>query len=173
MRYFVMTVLFFIGLVLQATLFSHLTVAGVKPDLVLVLLVFYALLHGPMEGALMGLAGGLLQDLMFGQNIGMNTLAKLVTGYLFGALEKKIYKENVLVPMVVLFLATFLNETVLYILRFFSHVPGPTGESSINYLASVKNIFFSTAVYNSCLAPFIYGRFYKSSQKGLLRITDR
>jgi len=166
LRFLVMTALFFISLILQSTLFSHLTVAGVKPDIVLVLIIFYGLLHGPLEGLLTGLIGGLLQDLMFGQNIGMNTLAKLTVGYIFGSLERKLYKENLLIPIGALFLGTFLNETILYFLRI------ATG-ASINYLKYFRDIIFSTAVYNSCLAPFIYGKFYKSSQKGLLRITDR
>lgn len=173
MRYFVMTVLFFIGLILQSTLFSHLTVAGVKPDVILVLLIFYSLLHGPTEGALMGLAGGLLQDLLFGQNIGMNTLSKLATGYVFGALEKKIYKENLLIPMIALFVATFFNETLLYLLRWFAYLISPVGGQPMNYFTSVHDVIFSAAIYNSCLAPFIYSRFYKSSHKGLLSKTDR
>lgn len=165
MRYLIMTILFFISLVLQSTLFSHLTVAGVKPDLVLVLVVFYALFQGPQEGALVGLIGGLLQDMMFGQYIGLNALANLVIGYLIGLLERKIYKENLLIPTIILFLSTFLHETILYFLRLAIELP-------TNYFTFIKSVVFSTAVYNSCLAPFIYGKFYKSSQKGLLRITD-
>ncbi len=166
MRYLIMTVLFFISLILQSTLFSHLTVAGVKPDLVLILVIFYALLHGPKEGVFIGLVGGLLQDLMFGQNIGMNALAKLITGYAFGVLERKIYKENLLIPIFALFLGTFLNETVLYFIRLAKGAP-------INYFTYVRSVIFSTAIYNSCLAPFIYERLFKSSQKGLLKSISR
>ncbi len=172
MRYLIMTVVFLVSLILQSTLFSHLTVAGVKPDLVLIFIILYALLHGPKEGVLAGLLGGLLQDLLFGQFIGMNALPKLTVGYMFGVLERKIYKENLLIPMAALFLGTFVNETILYLLRQISYLMGKTGGISLNYLVSVKDVIFSTAVYNSCLAPFIYGKFYKSSQKGLLRTID-
>ena len=165
MRYFFITILFFISLVLQSTLFSHLTVAGVKPNLVLVLVVFYALFHGPKEGALAGLIGGLMQDMMFGQYIGLNALAGLVVGYLIGLLERKIYKESLFIPTVILFLSTFLHETILYILRL-------SVEPAANYFTLVKGVILAAAVYNSCLAPFIYGKFYRSSQKGLLRTTE-
>lgn len=173
MRYFVMAILFLISLTLQSTVFSHLTVAGVKPDLVLVFIVFYALLHGPYEGALMGLTGGLLQDLLFGQNLGMNTLAKLAVGYVFGILEKKIYKDNILIPMVALFLGTLLNETILYFLRFFSYLIRPDDGSVGSYFVALQSVMLSVAIYNACLAPFIYGRFYRSSHKGLLQNIDR
>ena len=166
MRYLVMTVLFLISLILQSTLFPHLTVAGVKPDLVLILVVFYTLLHGSREGALVGAIGGLLQDLLLGQNIGMNALAKIMVGYLFGLLEKKIYKENLLIPMAILFLATLMNETILYLLRQYVG-------SSVGYFTALKNVIISTAIYNSCLTPFIYGRFHKSTKEGLLRVPGR
>lgn len=172
MRYFIMTILFLISLILQSTLFSHLTVAGAKPDLVLVFIIFYALLHGPEEGALMGLIGGLLEDLMFGQFIGLNAMAKLTVGYVFGVLERKIYKENLLIPMFGLFAGTFLNESVLYLLQMLLYMMGIAGETSVSYFAAVRSFIFPTAVYNSCLTPFIYGKFFRSSQKGLLKITD-
>jgi rod shape-determining protein MreD len=135
--------------------------------------VFYALLHGPYEGALMGLVGGLLQDLLFGQDLGMNTLAKFVVGYVFGVLEKKIYKDNILIPMVALFLGTVLNETILYSLRFFSCLIRPTGGSVGSFFLAFKGVILYVAFYNACLAPFIYGRFYKSSHRGWLQNIDR
>jgi len=172
MRYYILTLLFFISLILQSTLFARLTVAGMKPDLVLVFVIIFALLRGSGEGAAAGFIGGLLQDLMFGQNIGMNTLSKMVTGYAVGVLERKIYKENLLIPLGVLFAGTFLNETFLYFLRFVSQGSGTAGAYAEGYFAFVRSVIFPTAVYNCCLVPFIYGRFYKSSQKGLLKKVD-
>ncbi len=172
MRYLVMTAVFLASLILQSTLFSHLTVAGVKPDLVLMFVILYALLHGPKEGLLIGLLGGLLQDFLFGQFVGMNALPKLTVGYMFGILERKIYKENLLIPIAAIFLGTFINETILYLLRQVSYLLGHAGGTSLNYLESVRHVILSTAVYNSCLAPLIYTKFYKSSQKGVLRTLD-
>ncbi|WP_418790745.1 rod shape-determining protein MreD [Phosphitispora sp. TUW77] len=166
MRYLVIAILFLISLILQSTIFSHLTVAGVKPDLVLIMTVFYALLHGSREGAIAGAIGGLLQDLMFGQNVGMNALAKIIVGYVFGSLEKKIYKENILIPMAIIFMSTLMSETVLYLLRQYEGISG-------GYFGALRSVIISAAIYNSCLTPFLYGRFYKSSTKGLLRVTER
>ncbi len=166
LRYLLIIVLFLLGLILQSTIFSHLTVAGVKPDLVLIMTVFYALLHGSREGALAGAIGGLLQDLLFGQYLGMNTLAKVIAGYVFGMLEKKIYKENLLIPMAIIFVATLMHETVLYMLRQYQGL-------SAGYFSTLRSVMISAAIYNSCLTPFIYGKFYKSSTKGLLRLTER
>lgn len=166
MRYLVLTILFLLSLILQSTLFTHLTIAGIKPDLVLILIIFYAILHGPKEGALAGIIGGLLQDLLFGQNLCMNALTKLTVGYLFGLLERKIYRENLLIPMLMVFTGTLINEVFLYLFRV-------TVGISTGNLISIRGIILISAIYNCGLAPFMYPKFYISSQKGLLRITDR
>lgn len=166
MRHLVMSILFLFGIILQSTLFPHLSIAGVKPDLVLVFVVFYAMLQGPKEGARAGLVGGLLQDILFGQNLGMNIMAKLTTGYLFGFLERRIYKKNLIIPMITVFVATFLNETILYLFRL-------AVGTSTGYLISIRSIIVIAAIYNSLLSLFMYRRFYISAHKGLLRITGR
>lgn len=162
MRFVLMAFFFVVSLVLESTLFNHLTVAGVKPDLILVLVVLYAMLHGSREGAIVGLMGGLMQDLMLGRFIGLNFLAKLLTGLIFGVLEYKIYKESILIAAVALIFGTLFHESLIWILGLFAGF-------SRNYITVFKDIIFPAVVYNSCLAPFIYGRFYRSSQKGLLK----
>lgn len=171
-RYFILILLFFISLILQSTLFSHLTFAGTKPDLVLILTVFFALLNGPRAGALAGLTGGMLQDLMFGRYIGMNAFAKLIVGYLFGILERKIYKDNILIPMASVFLAAFLNETIIYMLGWASGNLNPAEQGFGGYFSMMSSVILPAAIYTGFLAPFIYRKFYSSSRKGVLRNID-
>ncbi|MFZ5640270.1 MAG: rod shape-determining protein MreD [Bacillota bacterium] len=162
MRFVLMGFFFVISLVLESTLFSRLVVAGVKPDLILVLVVLYAMLHGSREGAVVGFMGGIMQDLLLGRFIGLNALAKLLTGLLFGILEYKIYKESIIIAAAALIFGTLWHESVIWVLGLFAGF-------SANYFTALKDIIFPSVVYNSCLAPFIYGRFYRSSQKGLLK----
>ncbi len=162
MRYILLAFLFIVSLVFESTLFTYLTVAGVKPDVILILVIFYAMLHGSREGALVGFMGGIMQDLFMGQFIGLNALAKLLTGFIFGALEYKIYKESIFIAAVALLLGTLWHETVIWVLGYFAGFAG-------NYITAFTAVILPVAVYNSCLAPFIYGRFYRSSHKGLLK----
>lgn len=165
MKYFVMAVLFILSLILQSTLFSHLTVAGVKPDLVLILVIFFALLYGPKDGAIVGFIGGLIQDLLFGHDIGMNLLVKTIIGGSFGFLEQRIYKENLFIPMIAVFVGTFFHDSLVF---FFNLAEG----ASAGYFASVRSVILSAAVYNACLVPIIYRKFYNSSHKGHTRFYD-
>lgn len=166
MRYVFLTFVFAISYILESTIFIKFPVAGVKPNLILIFVVFYALLKGPREGALAGLIGGFLQDVLLGNFIGLNLLPMVLTGVLVGFLEKKVYKENFFIPIVSVLAATMIQQSLVYLLGL--SIKGFPG----NYLAVTIDILLPMAIYNSCLAPFLYGRFFKSAHKGLLRQPD-
>src|SRR4051794_35963019 len=77
-----------VALVLQASLFSHLAFQGVVPDVVLLVVVAAALVHGPQLGLVLGFAAGLLLDLAppADHYAGRWALALMVVGYVAGRL---------------------------------------------------------------------------------------
>jgi rod shape-determining protein MreD len=77
-----------VALVLQASLFSHLTVQGVVPDLVLLVVVATGLVHGSEVGLVLGFAAGLLLDLAppADHYAGRWALALMAVGYVAGRL---------------------------------------------------------------------------------------
>lgn len=77
--------------ILQTTLVPHLKVVSVQPDLILIVTVTYAFLEGAAFGSIIGFSGGLLQDLIVAQNIGLNALCKTIVGYLAGSMERIIF----------------------------------------------------------------------------------
>ncbi|HEX3015082.1 MAG TPA: rod shape-determining protein MreD [Desulfobacteria bacterium] len=107
MRYLGIAVLYVLGLVLQSTLFNFLKVGGVKPDLVLLLVIYFAFTNGPVKGALLGLGLGLLEDFFIGYYFGMNALALLVSGFVAGWFETVMYKENIFIALFVTFFRLF------------------------------------------------------------------
>jgi len=76
------------ALVLQASLFSHLAIDGVVPDLVLLVVVAAALTHGSEVGLVLGFGAGLLVDLAPPADhvAGRWALALMVVGYVAGRL---------------------------------------------------------------------------------------
>ncbi len=163
MRYVYITLLFILCLILQSTVFSIATVAGIKPDLVLILVVLFALIRGSREGAVVGFIGGLLQDLLLGHFIGLNILPKMAVGVIFGMLEKKVYKENFFIPVITVIIATTINESIIFLLGL--TISGfPT-----NYFSIFRDLILPLIIYNSCLTPFVYPRFFRSLHKGVLR----
>lgn len=139
-------------LILQSTLFSHLMIAGVKPDLLLVLVLFNSFFRGPYQGACFGFFIGFLEDLYLGSFWGMNALAKASTAFLVGWLLKGAFWEKILIPVLALFLGSLFNGSLLFLM---GKALGSNWDWGLFYWKIVP-----MAIYNTCLVPFIYTRFY-------------
>jgi rod shape-determining protein MreD len=75
------------ALLLQVTIVGRLPLPGAAPDLVLVLVVAYALAEGPMSGLVTGWAAGLLSDALAAHQLGRLALAYAIAGYVTGMLQ--------------------------------------------------------------------------------------
>lgn len=150
-----LTVVF--GLVLQATVLTAWNPfgLGLVPDFVLIVAVSYGLLRGPWYGAVIGLTTGLFGDLLTGGAIvGVGALAKMVTGFAAGLLEKTIFKDNLLVPFLSLFAGTILSEGVFLI------TSGALG-MHVGPVLLILPRLLALALYNAVLAPLVYHQFYR------------
>ena len=139
------------AILLQTTVFSSLNwlkLWGVKPDLILIIVVYAAFWKGSMRGAMVGFAGGIIEDILSGGLLGANALAKVVTGYVFGLSRKKFYTQSARVQIVAAFLATLLSQLAFFFLTRMCGV-GKT-------LNSLGSILLPAAVYNAILAPFVF-----------------
>jgi len=156
-----MFVLILLSIILQSTVFNFIQVAGVKPDLVLVLVIVYSLVKGPKEGAIVGFVAGLMVDLALGSFIGLSALTKMTVGYLVGLGEGLIYKENLIIPIMAVFTASLFHEFLLYLLH-----------SSLGFQGAFGVVFLKgmipLVIYNIALLPFFYSSFYNSLTKGVL-----
>ena len=101
------------------------------------------------------------EDLILGRFVGLNALAKGITGYVIGLGEKRVFKENFLVPLLVCFSGTVLCQVVYLLLL--SLVSGE------NVWLRFKGVILPQALYNSLLGLLIYGKFAKSATRGILK----
>ena len=72
------------ALLLQSTVLSRLPLPGGAPDLLLVLVVAYALAEGPLSGTVTGFCAGLLADLTSDHELGRTALVLALVGYVAG-----------------------------------------------------------------------------------------
>ena len=151
-RYLLLFFAAFIGIVLQDTVFNVISVAEGKPDLVLILVVFFALFHGQIRGGVLGIAFGLMEDLMTGRFIGMNAICKGLVGFIAGLLSDRMYKNNFFIPMVTVVLCTLL-QTLFYLIC--GVLIGLNLEA-----ARLLMVTIADAVYNIVFSPFFYAAFY-------------
>ncbi|MDX9872229.1 MAG: rod shape-determining protein MreD [Clostridia bacterium] len=153
----------FLALLLQTTVFNQFNIAGVKPDLILVLVICLSVVNGPRRAGVLGFSLGLLEDFYLGRFIGMNAVSKGAAAVVVGWFTLGAFSENLLVPIVSVFLGTVFN-TILYFL--IGHM------LDLNW--TLQLWLWNTiplAIFNMCIVPFIYSRFYYFAQ-GLDYRTD-
>lgn len=161
MHYFILGGALFLSLALQATLFDGLTIQGVKPDFLLILIIIYALFKGSVSGAGLGFVYGLAEDLLLGRFIGINAGVKMLIGYMAGWGERRFYKDNILVPIVTIFIGTMVSH-FLYVL-FLTIVSGKS------QFMLFRQFFLLFALYNTFSGLFIYRPFARFLTKGPIR----
>lgn len=139
------------ALVLQSAVFPHLTILGVKPDLLMIIVASWGLLYGRQEGFVAGLAAGLVQDLAFGQYIGLFSLTMAIVGFGVGVVESKIFKETIWVPTAAVGAAVFTHDVTVWLCLRTLHVPAPA--------VDLVRVAAPAALYSMLAAPLIYRRF--------------
>lgn len=93
------------------------------PRFALVGTIMVALLLGRREGLYYGLAFGFLQDVLYGQVIGVYTLSMMVASY-FAGLIVLLFQRSIAMVFATVTLILFGHEWLLYILfRLFSPYP--------------------------------------------------
>jgi len=104
-----------LAFVLQTTWSHDLTLFGVYPDFILLVLVAIALATGHLEATILGFCVGLLQDTSMPADLGLNALAKSVVGFAVGIGRTRIIAEAPHVQVVVLVAAVLLHNLLYFI----------------------------------------------------------
>lgn len=84
------------ALLLQDALISQLPLPGAAPDLLLVLVIGYALVEGPLSGMTTGFVAGILADSLADHPLGRLALVYAVVGYATGFIEDDTERSTLL-----------------------------------------------------------------------------
>ncbi|MBN1934798.1 MAG: rod shape-determining protein MreD [Anaerolineae bacterium] len=110
--YLTMLLLFGLALV-QSTVLPRVTLWGVHPELMLMVVISWSILSGAEEGMLWALIGGIPLDLLSAGTFGLHTLALLLVSFLSGLGESTIFRSDLLMPLLIIPLATLGYELAL------------------------------------------------------------
>ena len=77
---------------LQCTVFNAVAIFGVTPNIVLVLTVIYSFFFEKLDGLVIGVIFGIIQDIFFGQVIGISALIYLLIGLLLKLVRTGVYR---------------------------------------------------------------------------------
>lgn len=153
MRIFTVTLILILNTVLSSTVLRHIAIFGVMPNLTIIIVSSFALLRSDVEGAVIGFFAGLLQDVMFGRNFGLNALFYMIIGYFCGKPFKDFYRENYLLPLFLILCSTFFYEFGFYITNFLFR-------SKLDVLYYLGKIIIPSLFYNAFLTIPVFRIMY-------------
>ncbi len=99
-----------LGVILQLSFFSRVTIFHVSPDLLPALVVSLGLLGGTMTGVVSGFSVGFLLNCLLVQPLGGGSLVLLSTGYLAGLFRERVELHSPLAPPLLCMALTIFAE---------------------------------------------------------------
>ena len=104
-----------IALILQTTIFHWLVFRGATPSAMLVLVVWYALAAGRMEGMALGLVAGVLEDALSWGTGGAWTIATALAGFFAGSVRGGFFTDSLVPAAAITFFTTLLRAFAFWI----------------------------------------------------------
>lgn len=137
-------IIFLIAIVLQTTVLHYLPIGGVKPDLVLIIVVYLGLVKGSDAGCVSGFFFGLIEDVCsVGTDLGSNALTKTIIGFFCGISGKRIYTQSLLSHILCVGIGTVVDVVLLLSIKGFGSVP------------NWKQLVLYQTLYNIICCPLI------------------
>ncbi len=153
MKKFVINILliitFIIIYLLHSNLFVDFRIAGVMPNLFVILVLFIGLYAHKFMGVTYGIIFGLLLDLFIGKKIGITAIMLGVVGIIGMLFDKNFSKENRITLIIMVMISTIIFEA---------------GECFLNYLINRTEmemvqfiqILAIETIYNAILTIILY-----------------
>jgi uncharacterized membrane protein len=139
-----------IGLVpVQATILQYLNIGDVRPDLCLIASFLVGFAFGEVEGVLMGLSLGFIQDLFSAGAVWFNLMGKGLAGLLAGLMGRHLATATPTALSGVL-LAVSLVSNLIYLLS------GWTGEGLADAWLMLRTVLLPQALYDALLGATVY-----------------
>jgi rod shape-determining protein MreD len=98
------------ALVVHLSLLTRVHVAGVMPDLMLLLAIAGGITAGAVPGAMLGVVSGLAVDVFLETPLGLSSLVFSLVGYSVGVAQTGILRSAWWIPMLTAFLASAAGE---------------------------------------------------------------
>ena len=148
-RFLITAVIIIAAYLLQCTVFSSLELAGIKPNLLIIVTASFGFMRGSREGVLVGFVSGLLADIQFGDMIGFYALIYLLVGYINGMFQRLYFDEDIKLPLFLIAISEFLYGIIVY---FLTHLL----RSDFNFLLYLNKIILPELIYTIVITLGLY-----------------
>lgn len=134
-------------LVIQTSILGYFNLRGVTPNMVLLIVVYYALSKTPAKSQFYGFCFGILEDCLSGSILGMNAVSKTIIGFFGGYIRRQILISNIFIQAAIIFFASIIDGHLIYL---YMNVFG----DKTPYLIRLKTIIAPETALNTVIGPF-------------------
>jgi len=150
MKRFIMITLTVIAcFLLQTTVLESLKLAGVMPNLMLILVVSFAFMRGRSEGLVIGFFCGLLIDILYGSFLGLYAFIYMLMGYINGYFNKLFYVDDIMLPMIIITINDIFYNLLIYVFFF-------VFRNRLDFLYYLRKIIVPEVVYTILVTLVVY-----------------
>ncbi|MBI4845243.1 MAG: rod shape-determining protein MreD [Candidatus Omnitrophica bacterium] len=137
----------YLTVIVQVTLLNVFFLSMIKPDLILLLVLFFGLYNGEKSGLLCGMILGVVVDILSTGIFGINSFLLGFVGFVSGALKERVYTNHILTSIIVGFSASLISVSSYYLLanNFYRLPSFPQNAVIISgtvFCTTLCNIFF-------------------------------
>jgi len=112
--YVILFIVFLIIYFLESNFFTWFNLAGVKPNIFILLVLFIGLFAGRTVGLTFGIIFGICIDLFIGKNVGVTSVMLGIIGLLGGYFDKSFSKDSRMTMILMVIVSTFIYEVGIY-----------------------------------------------------------
>lgn len=134
---------------LQANFFTWFNIAGVMPNLFIILMLYIGLFMGRTSAITYGIFLGLLIDIFISRRLGITSVMLAIVGIIANIFDRNFSKDNRITVMAMVGISTIIYEIGVYILSYMIL------NINVEVLAFIK-ILLIEALYNIILTIIIY-----------------
>jgi rod shape-determining protein MreD len=143
------TSILFSAALAQSSFLPALGLVRVRPDLVLLCVVVWALLRGARQALVWAFVGGLLLDLFSGGPFGTSALALVLVAFCSSVGEVGVFRSAYILPLLVAFWGSILYGLLfLFLMTTLRH--------PVDWVPALRHVVVPDAVLNTLCVPVVY-----------------
>lgn len=157
-RFAFMLLMILVCFLLQSAVFSHFELAGVTPNLLIVIAASYGFMRGSKSGIFAGFFCGLLLDISLGSYVGGYALLYMYIGYLNGLFRKVLFGDDLKLPIFLIGSSDIVYGCAIYLVLFVLR-------RQYDFWFYLTNIIIPEAIYTIIVSIPLYYLILRSNQR--------
>ena len=154
MNYIMVFIIFFINFVFQTTLLNNVSILGVVPNTTLVFIVVFTFLYKEKYGLFYGLFFGFIQDIFFGNIIGISAFMYFTTALIVYEVKEYIFKDTLLSPVLLMVLVSLYYHLGYWLMSKLFGL-------DIQFISILKDFVIIEVLYNVLVTIILYKILYR------------